>query len=204
MTYNCLTCNYSTQRISNFNAHLTTNKHNNSQDIYIPGFNCDCCKYSTNKKFDFNRHLLSTRHMHNKNDHDDIEENVGDMFCESCDYSTNKKFDFSRHLISKKHSSKNNSPTSSEIITPSVSVISLTSVDYSSEEDIDYDKRISVKNSITGEIRYNSNAPKQKNLTKWLESHKDWDVHDYTKRSDRNNQVVNLLRKVIVLMDTGI
>jgi len=230
MVYICEDCNYSTTRVTNYNLHIKSDKHLNSKipDLQFK-YNCDGCKYKTDKKINYFRHLRCERHLKHLKDSQtfyckpcdfktdtliDYNKHVESkkhqllhsdktFICEECDFCTNKKFDYTRHINTKKH--KAYSSGSNSDITPSVSVISLDSIqDSILEEYFDENERIPVKNNTSGEIRYASNAPKRKNLKGWLEKHKDWEIHKYTKRATKNEQIFSLLKRVIGLIEENI
>ena len=233
MVYICEECNYSTKRLANYNIHIKSDKHlNNKNDDVQFKYVCDGCKYKTDKKINYSRHLQSGKHLKispdieifhckpcdyktdkliNYNKHLETKkhqiidgENSDKVYkCEECNFFSDKRFDYNRHLITKKHKSRQGSLSSD--ITPSGSVASLTSIeDFESDECLDENERMPVKNEITGEVRYSSNAPKRKNLKNWLETHKDWTIHMYTKRATKNEQIVQLLKRVIGIIEESI
>jgi hypothetical protein len=168
-------------------------------DNNVCNFACPDCKYKTEKKINFSRHLKSAHH------NSSVSINKIENYtynCIECDFHTNKRFDYTRHIRSTKHTRNNKSATSSEI-TPSVSVVSLNSSDNSlTDEEYDEDnERISVKNIITGEIRYSSNAPKRKNLDSWLEDHREWEIYNHKKRISKNERISQLVKKLLSLIE---
>ena len=61
--YYCPVCKYGTDKLTNYNIHIETNKHilalESLKDIY---YHCSDCSYSTNKLSNWKRHLNSKKH----------------------------------------------------------------------------------------------------------------------------------------------
>lgn len=64
--HNCKSCNYQTDKLSNFKKHLTTKKHLLNSNINTEVLICNKCnnKYKTNNSF--NRHLIKCNNIKNE------------------------------------------------------------------------------------------------------------------------------------------
>ena len=60
--YDCKTCNYSTDRKSNWNRHLNSKLHLNGRKNY----NCEKCNIDFTQKSHLDKHLLSNKHNNYK------------------------------------------------------------------------------------------------------------------------------------------
>ncbi len=92
--FECVKCNYVTDKKGNYNRHLKTKKHlelfncvnciTDNQTTQIEIFNCANCNYITDKIGNYNRHLKTTKHL--------------ELFsCPKCTFTTKKKFNLIRH-----------------------------------------------------------------------------------------------------------
>jgi septal ring factor EnvC (AmiA/AmiB activator) len=66
--HNCKSCNYHTDKLSNFKKHLTTQKHLLNSNINTKVLICNKCNntYKTNNSF--NRHLIKCNNIKNENE----------------------------------------------------------------------------------------------------------------------------------------
>lgn len=60
MYYSCEKCNYSCNKTSNWNKHISTKKHNSENSEAT--FTCNLCKYNCNSSCDMDRHKQSNKH----------------------------------------------------------------------------------------------------------------------------------------------
>ncbi len=72
MHYYCEKCNYSCNKTSNWNKHITTKKHNsvNTETSFI----CNLCKYNCNSSYDMERHKQSNKHKNKENEPERIKD----------------------------------------------------------------------------------------------------------------------------------
>jgi len=73
--YECLLCNYSTNRLSNWTRHVNSKKHKlciDKQIILEEVYNCETCNFKTNKLSSWTRHINTKRHNAKKIAEDQI------------------------------------------------------------------------------------------------------------------------------------
>ena len=93
--FECVKCNYVTDKKGNYNRHLKTKKHlelfnyvncniTDNQTTNLELFICLNCNYVTDKISNYNRHIKTTKHL--------------ELFsCINCTFTTKKKFNLIRH-----------------------------------------------------------------------------------------------------------
>ncbi len=101
--YRCETCDYATSKLTDYNKHLLTRKHQEVLALIgknCPKYRCEKCDYNANKKSHFDSHLKTTRHL-------EVLASIGnicrDYRCELCDYTANKKSHYDIHLTTMRH-----------------------------------------------------------------------------------------------------
>jgi len=110
----CEYCYYVTSKLSDYNKHLLTLKHQNRdknatlstncrKNISL-NFICEKCNYNTSKQNDYNKHLLTMKHKIN-NDQNETIKNSPKHYCDGC----NKQFNSYNSLW--KHKNKYNCKT---------------------------------------------------------------------------------------------
>ena len=60
----CEKCDFTCCKLSNWNQHIVTRKHNRDRAEKIPDFNCKKCDVTCCKLSNWNRHLKSKKHTH--------------------------------------------------------------------------------------------------------------------------------------------
>ena len=75
--YSCIICNYNTNRINNYNKHISTLKHINATKNAFLAINgdikntkillCNVCNFQCNRKSNYDKHLLTKKHLQNVN-----------------------------------------------------------------------------------------------------------------------------------------
>jgi hypothetical protein len=106
---NCICCNYSCSKLSDYNKHLLTNKHKkNCEEIEIfhknpsknlqksPKYSCNHCNYFTKKLSEFNKHTNTIKHKENINQIVE-NENTIKYNCKHCEKEYNKKNSCIKH-----------------------------------------------------------------------------------------------------------
>ena len=110
--YSCAKCAYNTNNICNYNKHLLTPKHKNTDTSgkNEHKYSCEYCHYNTSDKYDYNKHLLTLRHLNNYTLHtnnDNLntlsEKEEHKYSCTSCKYHTNILCNYNKHLLTLKH-----------------------------------------------------------------------------------------------------
>jgi hypothetical protein len=92
--FSCELCDYSTDKNSSFNKHLTTSKHiklTKSCSKVAQRFSCELCDYSTDKNTIFNKHLTTSKHIKltkvnifsNKSCHE-VADDIKEFICNCC------------------------------------------------------------------------------------------------------------------------
>jgi hypothetical protein len=95
--YICISCNYNTSKIYNYNKHLTTLKHQNATNnstlaisgnnkivAICPNYTCIYCNYTTEIKFNYDKHLLSEKHKKNSIIVNDLQHIETKHICNQC------------------------------------------------------------------------------------------------------------------------
>ena len=101
--YTCMCCDYNTSRYPDYNRHIATLKHKNSEKkatletlgkhevaINTPKFYCEKCDYYCNKKSSYTKHLITEKHTTNMTTetHTKIDNETKILICDVC----NKEF----------------------------------------------------------------------------------------------------------------
>jgi hypothetical protein len=91
--FNCEICNYKTSKITDYNKHLLTLKHQNRdkkatlsincRNKISPNFNCEKCHYYTSKQTDYNKHLLTLKHKINNENNETVKKSPINI-CDGC------------------------------------------------------------------------------------------------------------------------
>ena len=110
ITYNCVTCNYTTTKKGDYKKHCSTIKHMklNSKEIIQNQFVCNCGKgYKSRQGLYYHKKQC----VHGKNiickKIEDNENNISHYCCD-CGKFFNDKSNFNRHLISCQYKNINN------------------------------------------------------------------------------------------------
>ena len=110
--YSCAKCLYNTNNICNYNKHLLTPKHKNTDNSEKNEhkYSCSYCDYNTSDKYDYNKHLLTQKHVtnytlytNNNNLHTLSEKGEYKYSCSCCKYHTNILCNYNKHLLTTKH-----------------------------------------------------------------------------------------------------
>jgi hypothetical protein len=89
--YECIKCDYKTVRKYNYDKHLRSSSHIQSEDVNR--YECKICKYVTEYKGNYKRHKLNCNNESSQNIYE----------CELCKFKTIKRGNYNMHLNSKKH-----------------------------------------------------------------------------------------------------
>ncbi len=90
LKYRCLSCDYYTCNITDWNKHLNTSKHisksqkNEFSEVSEDKstiYSCDACNYKTTKKTDWNKHISRVKHTNNINQHIKNEKQISCKIC---------------------------------------------------------------------------------------------------------------------------
>ncbi len=90
LKYRCLSCDYYTCNITDWNKHLNTSKHisksqkNEFSEVSEDKstiYSCDACNYKTTKKTDWNKHISRVKHSNNINQHIKNEKLISCKIC---------------------------------------------------------------------------------------------------------------------------
>ena len=106
-SYICQLCDYSTSKKSNYDSHLSSEKHIKKVAANNYNFYCESCDYSTSKKSNYDKHLSSKKHSVN------VAIINHTFICEKCNYTTNNKFCYDKHIKTIKHKINNSKNTKS-------------------------------------------------------------------------------------------
>jgi len=89
----CEKCNYTTSKKGDYNKHLSTLKHQTSENLATLSiisrnkksheFNCNICNYTTSKKTDYDKHLITLKHKVNIENNDTIKKSPNKI-CDCC------------------------------------------------------------------------------------------------------------------------
>lgn len=110
--YSCAKCSYNTNNICNYNKHMLTPKHKNTDNSGKSEhkYSCSCCHYNASDKYDYNKHLLTQKHItnytfytNNNNLHTLSEKSEYKYSCSCCKYHTNILCNYNKHLLTTKH-----------------------------------------------------------------------------------------------------
>ncbi len=107
--YSCAKCMYNTNNICNYNKHLLTPKHKNTDNSGKSEhkYSCSCCHYNASDKYDYNKHLLTQKHITNytfyTNNNTLSEKSEYKYSCSCCKYHTNILCNYNKHLLTAKH-----------------------------------------------------------------------------------------------------
>ena len=107
--YSCAKCTYNTNNICNYNKHLLTPKHKNTDNSGKSEhkYSCSCCHYNASDKYDYNKHLLTQKHITNytfyTNNNTLSEKGEYKYSCSCCKYHTNILCNYNKHLLTTKH-----------------------------------------------------------------------------------------------------
>jgi len=107
--YSCAKCMYNTNNICNYNKHLLTPKHKNTDNSGKSEhkYSCSCCHYNASDKYDYNKHLLTQKHITNytfyTNNNTLSEKSEYTYSCSCCKYHTNILCNYNKHLLTAKH-----------------------------------------------------------------------------------------------------
>ena len=107
--YSCAKCIYNTNNICNYNKHLLTPKHKNTDNSGKSEhkYSCSCCHYNASDKYDYNKHLLTQKHITNytfyTNNNTLSEKSEYTYSCSCCKYHTNILCNYNKHLLTAKH-----------------------------------------------------------------------------------------------------
>ena len=99
--YSCENCCYNTNKKSNYDKHLSSEKHTRKVAVTNKNFECDICNYMTCIKSYYDKHLQSAKHKSNFlaiKIHKETK-----YHCDACSYYTNKKYNYDKHMSSKAH-----------------------------------------------------------------------------------------------------
>lgn len=95
----CETCNFKTNRKSQYDEHITTEKHKIALNPETSAFVCELCNYSVYRKSQYDRHLLTPKHIR-------LASSECDMECENCQKKYKNPASLNKHKLKCKSSNE--------------------------------------------------------------------------------------------------